>query len=74
MKKSAQRDDLRWCLAVLKSDLCLCGKRKNPRRSFCPYCFRALPDAMKAALYRKVGRGYEAAFQEAVQWLQINRW
>jgi len=57
-------------LGALKSTLCVCGTPKRPMTSHCRNCYYALPPAMRGALYRKFGAGYEEAYEESVRFLQ----
>jgi hypothetical protein len=54
----------------LKSDQCQCGRTKKPGRSLCFPCFRDLPVEMQEDLYKKIGSGYEEAYEAAVKWLE----
>lgn len=56
----------------LKSDICACGHFKTPLTSFCKVCYRSLPDSNQSALYRKLGAGYELAYDHAVEILTKN--
>lgn len=49
-----------------------CGGMKTPRKSHCSRCYYKLPPQMRAALYRRVGSGYEEAFYESLVWLRGN--
>lgn len=49
--------------------LCQCGKSKKARMSFCPNCFFRLPDKLRKNLYKTFGRGYEEAYDAAVEYL-----
>lgn len=53
-------------LADLISTRCRCGSPKKPRRSVCVDCWRILSEVEQRALYRKVGQGYEAAYEKAI--------
>lgn len=66
--------DQTWYLRELQSNECLCGKEKKPKYSFCYACYKALPDEMQTQLYARIGQGYERNFEEAVKWLEQNRW
>ena len=61
--------DLKFYLDEFKSEECFCGKTKKARFSFCYGCYMSLPNEMQRALWRPFGRGYEEAYEEAVQWL-----
>ncbi|HLJ26596.1 MAG TPA: hypothetical protein VKY85_07785 [Candidatus Angelobacter sp.] len=47
-----------------------CGKKKQPRWSFCGPDYHRLPKLMREALYRGIGSGYVPAFQAASDWLK----
>lgn len=50
----------------LLSDVCpACGGPKKPRHSMCGRDYRRLPSNLKAALYDRLGDGYEEAMDEA---------
>lgn len=55
----------------LASKECICGNYKTSNFSFCPSCYYLLPDHLKSPLYRKMGDGYEEAYEEAVAALDI---
>ena len=61
-----------WYFSELMSNQCACGKTKKPRKSFCYGCFKSLPIDMQNRLYRRLGEGYEAAYDEAVKYLEEN--
>jgi len=42
---------------------------KQPGKSFCYGCFKQLPPEMQHALYRRIGSGYEAAYDAANTYL-----
>lgn len=52
---------------------CRCGRVKRPRQTFCSRCFQRLPPALKRALYRRIGEGYEEAYAAAVAALEGSR-
>lgn len=56
-------------LESFKCGVCFCGKKKLPRRSFCPKCFYQIPPDMKTALYKPFGQGYEQAYERALTYL-----
>jgi hypothetical protein len=66
--------DWMWYLEQLRSNECLCGKEKHPKRSFCYRCYTALPFEMRQELYKQMGAGYEEAFEEAAKYLTENVW
>lgn len=51
---------------------CRCGARKMRRQSFCRRCYYSLPKKLRINLYRRIGRGYEEAYQVAVDYLEGN--
>jgi len=55
---------------ALKSTVCACGEPKAGRQSFCKRCWRALPLSAQAALYDRLGLGYEASYDSAVGMLE----
>jgi len=50
---------------------CQCGRVKQRGNSLCSKCYWRLPRAMRRDLYRKMGQGYEAAYDAAVQFLNV---
>lgn len=56
----------------LMDDTCYCGAHKKPRQTFCIRCYRSLNASQKAALYRRVGEGYEEAHASALTTLRKN--
>lgn len=53
-------------LDILLSIRCQCGSRKNTGKSFCWPCFASLSKPMRQNLYKRIGEGYEQAFDEAL--------
>lgn len=60
-------------ITELMGRTCRCGKLKRSKKTFCQECFYALPKAMQMALYRRIGEGYELAYERAVEWLTKNK-
>lgn len=50
----------------LRGTSCVCGRAKASGNTFCGACYRRLPQDMRRALYRRLGRGYEEAYAAAV--------
>lgn len=50
----------------LSSEICQCGFSKRRKQSFCSKCYYKLPKETRAALYRRIGSGYEEAYDHAV--------
>ncbi len=61
--------DLRFFIEELRSDVCQCERKKQPGRSFCYKCWLRLPEELRRPLYRKIGAGYEAAYDSAYRYL-----
>jgi hypothetical protein len=47
----------------------MCGRAKQPGKSFCYGCYKKLPPEKQKALYRKIGSGYEQAYDDAHTYL-----
>lgn len=62
-----QKTDL---VRELLGTLCACGSPKTSKRTFCLTCYRALPHGEQVALYKRVGNGYEEAYEAAVKTLK----
>lgn len=56
---------------ALQGRQCACGRAKGTMKSFCNKCYYALPPAMKRALYKRVGQGYEQAYTRALERLKL---
>lgn len=67
---SAEQQRRLACVAVLKSGQCACGHAKQTGMAFCYPCWQRLPQNIRQALYRKIGQGFAAAYDVAVQFLQ----
>ena len=65
-----QRKDFFFYVGELESEECFCGMPKVSGKSFCYRCFTALPHDMRRELYKRVGDGYEAAYDAAVKYLE----
>ncbi len=61
--------DLRFYVKELMSDECMCGKPKDPGKSFCWTCWKKLPCNLHRPLYCKILNGYEQAYDDAHAWL-----
>lgn len=55
----------------LQSRECVCGSEKQPQRTFCLECYKALPANMQRALYKRIGSGYAEAYDEAKTYLHV---
>jgi hypothetical protein len=58
----------------LMGTVCICGRRKRTKETFCGSCYRSLPRPMQLALYRRMGSGYEEAYAAAVRTLKGDDW
>lgn len=56
---------VRELLQELGGLVCRCGRRKGARKTFCPTCFARLPRDLQRPLYRRIGEGYEEAYEAA---------
>ena len=64
-----QAEAQRFYLEALKSNACQCERPKQRGQSLCRKCYWALPAHMRHDLYQKMGAGYEAAYDAAVEFL-----
>lgn len=64
-----KESDRLFYAGVLKGEECQCGRYKQPGYALCFRCYRELPGDLKRALYRRMGEGFEAAYDEAVSYL-----
>lgn len=58
-------------LADLLLTTCACGAAKPSRKSHCRSCYFKLPLDMRAALYNKIGSGYEEAYAASLAFLKL---
>lgn len=54
----------------LSGTTCHCGATKEKNQTFCKRCYFALEPGQRRALYRRVGNGYEQAYDAAVEALE----
>ena len=72
-KVSQPAEDIKFHVKSLRSSDCPhCDGRKKEGQSFCYGCYKRLPEEMRKALYRRLGAGYEEAFEAAVKWLALH--
>ena len=69
MGTAQPKKDFFFYVTELESEECFCGRHKQSGKALCFKCFRDLPFDMRNALYRKMGNGYEAAYDAAVNYL-----
>ena len=55
---------------ALIAPMCVCGKPKQQDRPFCVACYVALPQRMRAKLYRGLHDGFAEAYDDALTYLQ----
>jgi hypothetical protein len=48
-----------------------CGCPKKTMQSLCGKCYYKLPKTLQSNLYRKFGDGYEAAFEQALEFIKL---
>jgi hypothetical protein len=63
------QSELKFFIDTLASDECQCGRHKQPGRAVCFKCYARLPDDKRRALFRRVGAGFEAAYEDAYRFL-----
>lgn len=61
--------DRKFYVGVLRSDSCRCERGKKVGQAVCMTCWKRLPKYMQAALYDRIGCGFEEAYDDAVQFL-----
>lgn len=66
--------DWEWYFKELMSEQCACEKSKRRGHSFCYAGYTALPKELRKALWRRIGLGYEEAYEEAHKYLEENVW
>lgn len=62
-------NDIRFYIAVLKSEECQCGKPKKSRMALCYDCYSSLPKDTQKTLWKKIRNGFEEAYDNALRWL-----
>jgi hypothetical protein len=64
--------DTEQLIRSLRSATCpACGGKKKAGKSLCPTDYYALNPDQRKALYQRIGRGYEAALTEALEYLGV---
>lgn len=58
--------DTRELVRELAGNRCQCGLTKNKGQTFCRHCYFKLPRDICLTLYRRIGEGYEEAYQAAI--------
>jgi len=61
--------ELNELLEELRGETCRCGKKKVSMQTLCRKDYMSLPPGMRQALYRRVGAGYEEAYEAACEYL-----
>ena len=67
---SDELDARRALLRYLTSKTCHCGEQKRRGVSFCWACVDLLPASIICELYKKLGHGYEEAYERACRFLK----
>ena len=63
-----------YYIIVFKSPECACGKAKGEKKAFCYRCWSTLPKYMQLCLNRNIGDGFEEAYEDCRQYLEIHIW
>lgn len=50
-----------------------CDGKKIPRSGFCASCYHRLPQRLKDNLWRRIGSGFEQAYQESYNFLSEHK-
>ena len=50
---------------------CRCGALKRTKQPFCNTCYDKLPRQYQVALYKRLGEGFEEAYQRAAYQLEV---
>lgn len=65
-------DKSRQLVTSLASTICpACRRAKGRKKTLCLGCYRSLPQAMRNALYARLGNGYEQSFNDAMRFLEV---
>lgn len=67
MSPASSKSIVTLLIAELKGLRCRCGRVKKPGQTFCRQCYAVLSKDQGRALYRRVGAGYEQAYEAAVR-------
>lgn len=60
----------RYYARILIDPSCQCGRKKNDNMGLCFICFDSLSPEVKRGLYKKVGHGFEQAYESALKELK----
>lgn len=66
---SQAEKDRMFYIGALKSNQCQCDRPKQPERAVCYKCWMRLTDDLRRALYKRIGGGFEKAYDEACGYL-----
>ena len=66
--------DTKFYVQSLRSEECLCGRKKKSGMTFCYICYKSLSRDMQKKLYQRMGDGYEDAVDAACIHLQQEVW
>ena len=56
----------------LMSGTCVCGQKKEIKRSFCRFCYYDLPRKLRSALWTPMPK-YAEEYDKACRWLEARR-
>jgi hypothetical protein len=70
MTRRIKMTDFKFYHDELNGEECACGAWKRSMFAFCYTCHRSLPEDMKRELWKRIGDGYEEAYNEAISWLK----
>lgn len=69
MKNKTKVKDYMFYIDVLKSEECQCDREKRKKFALCFKCYQKLPSYKQSGLWRKIGNGFEEAYDSAVEYL-----
>lgn len=58
---------------IKMSNVCRCGRRKEPRLAHCYGCYRKLPEEHRQGLRRRFTEGFVPSYLASVQYLDRRR-
>ncbi len=68
-RMTQEEKDRLFYIQALKSGQCRCERPKQRGRAFCYKCWLRLPLDLRMPLYRKIGDGFEQAYDNATKYL-----
>jgi hypothetical protein len=58
---------------TLAAKVCQCGQPKVRRTALSGACFAQLPGPIQRGLWHKIGRGFEAGYERAMEFLRTGK-